>query len=94
MSTHAAAKEASELSRKAELLITLGTFTQRDLRAQPPQDAETLVENLGVGANNLDRFVRPWMNKRFIRPDGKPALPPGALDAKTTFKQACDFVGA
>ena len=84
----------SNLSRVAEIIITLQTFTLRDLTQFPPKADETLGQDLGVGDTNLDRFVRPWINKRFRERDAKPRLPPGSVTGKATFKQLCTMAGA
>ena len=84
----------SNLSRVAEIIITLQTFTARNLTQFPPKADDALGQDLGVGDTNLDRFVRPWINKRFREGDGKPRLPPGAISGKTTFKQLCEMGGA
>ncbi|MEA3030375.1 MAG: hypothetical protein QOJ53_513 [Sphingomonadales bacterium] len=94
VATEEAVQSLAALSRKAEVIITLQAFTARSLTANPPADGESLGENIGVGDRNLDRFVRPWINKRFRVPDGKPRIPPGAITGKTTFKQLCDLAGA
>lgn len=86
--------EVRTLSRQAQLIIWLQGFTRRNLTTQPPGDGEKLVSNLGVGATNLDRFIRPWVNQQFRVPDGKLRLAPGTLDATTTFKQLCSFADA
>src|SRR4051794_7253182 len=84
----------SNLTGVAEIIITLQTFTSRNLTQFPPRPDEALGQDIGVGDTNLDRFVRPWINKRFREGDGKPRLPPGAITGKTTFKQLCEMAGA
>lgn len=93
MSIAAAIAEVSALSRKAEIIVSLQTFTSRNLTADPPKDDDKLAD-LGVGDRNLDRFIRPWINKRFRDPDGNSRLPPGAITGKTTFKELCKAGGA
>lgn len=86
--------EVRTLSRRAKLIVWLQGFTRRNLKVEPPSDSEKLVSNLGVGATNLDKFIRPWVNQQFRVPDGKLRLAPGTIDATITFKQLCDFAGA
>lgn len=93
MSIKAAVEEVYGLSRKAEIIVSLQTFTSRNLTTAPPEDGDKLAD-LGVGNQNLDRFIRPWINKRFRVPDGKDRLPPGAITGKTTFKELCVAGGA
>jgi len=84
----------SSLSRLAEIIISLQNYTSRNLTALPPGDDEKLGSNIGVSDSSLDRFIRPWIYKRFRRPDGKTRLPPGTITGETTFKALKDFAGA
>lgn len=49
---------------RARLIAALDLFTRRSLVDIPPSDAETMA-HLGVGATNLDRYIRPWINQSF-----------------------------
>lgn len=93
LATASAVTEVTNISRRAQLIIWLQGFTKRNLAQDPPQDSDGLVVNIGVGASNLDRFIRPWVNERFRVPDGKDRLVSGALKA-ATFKQLCEHAGA
>ena len=88
-----AAATVAALTPLEEIISTLQTFTSRDLAANPPQPAEKLGPDLGIGDLNLDRFVRTWINKRFRVPTGKDRLPPGSIKGDTTFKQLCEAAG-
>lgn len=81
---------------KQEIVQSLQQYTDRDLSNHPPQDTEKVGDDLGVSKTNLDRFIRPWINKRFRVPAGKSRLPPGTIKSDTTFKALCDYalVGA
>jgi hypothetical protein len=81
------------MSPVAEIIVSLQTFTSRDLTANPPGADEKLGPDLGIGDSNLDKFIRPWINKRFRVPAGDPRLPPGAIKGDTTFKQLCKMAG-
>ena len=69
---------------RAVLVTGLDPFTKRDLIVKPPKDNETM-QGLGIGATNLDRFVRPWINRRFRKALGKPYLLSGDIKADAKF---------
>lgn len=81
-------------ARKAEIVASLDEYTGRDLVALPPGDPEALGANIGVGDTNLDRVIRPWINRRYLVPDGKPRLPPKSITGKTTFAALLKLAGA
>lgn len=89
----AAASTVAALTPLEEIIATLQAFTSRDLAADPPKPAEKLGVDLGIGNSNLDRFIRPWINKRFRVPKKMGRLPPGAINGDTTFKQLCEAAG-
>jgi hypothetical protein len=91
---NAAVASLQTLGRIAQLIEALQTFTGRDLRANPPQPSEKLGPDIGVGATNLDRFIRPWVNRAFREPDGRPPLSPGALKPSNSFAELCTAAGA
>lgn len=68
---------------RARLIGALDIFTRRDLIADPPADQEAIAQ-LGVGATNLDRSIRPWINQTFRDALGLPRLLSG--EVKTVMK--------
>ncbi len=71
------------MSDDARLLLKLQKHTRRDLTARPPLDTDT-VQHLGITGENLDTFVRKWINREFRRPQNLRVLVKGEL--KITIK--------
>lgn len=73
------------------LTAGIDIMTDRDLKATPPADAETM-QQLGISKTNLDLPVRRWINRRFRKPAGKAVFPKGTFKTSTTWKQLVDKV--
>ncbi|MFO0530380.1 hypothetical protein [Brevundimonas sp.] len=82
MSTLLALATAGET--RARLIAALDLFTRDDLVANPPADGHSM-QKIGVGATNLDRYIRPWINQTFRDPKGLARLVSGDLKVSDTF---------
>lgn len=78
------ARLASSDETRARLIAALDLFTRRDLTTREPGDSETVAQ-LGVGATNLDRYIRPWINQTFRDPLGLPRLMQSDVKVTLTF---------
>jgi hypothetical protein len=75
---------AAEDEVRARLIAALDLFTRRSLLHAPPADAETMA-HLGVGASNLDRYIRPWINQTFRDGHGLRRLVQGEVKTSAAF---------
>ena len=69
---------------RARLIAALDLFTRRSLVQFPPKDSETMA-HLGVGATNLDRYIRPWINQSFRDALGLRRLVQGEVKTTAAF---------
>lgn len=69
---------------RARLVAALDLFTRRDLTKSEPKDTETIAQ-IGVGATNLDRYIRPWINQTYRDALGLPRLMQGEVKTTMTF---------
>lgn len=74
----------------ARLIAVLDFYSGRDLVTHPPEDSETL-QRIGVAATNADRFIRPWVNDAFRKPNGWSKLARGGLPISTTYAKLRDL---
>ena len=87
--TQAAAELLSD-NIDARLIAVLDFNTERDLLNDKPHETETL-KNIGVSATNADRFIRPWINDTFRKPNMWSKLERGGLTVGTTYSKLRDL---
>lgn len=87
--TQAAAELLSD-NIDARLIAVLDFNTERNLLIDKPHETETL-KNIGVSATNADRFIRPWMNDAFRKPNKWSKLGRGELPVATTYSKLRDL---
>lgn len=81
----AAADEVrARLIAALDVLPRGGRRTRPSLVDQPPGDGETMA-HLGLGATNLDRYIRPWINQTFRDALGLRRLTQGEVKPGLTF---------
>lgn len=72
------------LTDEQRLIAGLDPFTPRDLANNPPAPSENM-QRIGIGATNLNTFVRGFINRSFRVPTNKPPLPPGSIKVSNTW---------
>lgn len=81
--THAAAALLLD-NLDARLIAVLDFNSDRNVTDDKPHESETL-KSIGVSATKADRFIRPWINDAFRKPNNWPKLKRGELPTSTTY---------
>lgn len=87
--THAGAELLTN-SIDARLIAVLDFNSDRNVTVDKPHETETL-KNIGVSATKAERFIRPWINDAFRKPNNWPKLKRGGLPVDTTYSKLRDF---